>query len=206
MFKDRVEAGQKLAGMIVDRTRLNNGIVLGLVRGGVVLAKAVSDRLVLPLDILVVKKIGCPGHEELAIGAVGPFSAFYFDDKICGSLGISESTKRELLEKKISERNEKEDLLRGDKKALDLKGRDVLIVDDGVATGATVLAALRSVREMGAEKVFLAVPVIAFDTLEQVKREYNDVYYLEAPEEFSAVGQFYNDFPQVTDSEVKKLL
>lgn len=206
MFEDRIDAGTRLSEILTGKVELENGIVLGIARGGVVLARVIADNLGLPLDVLVVKKIGAPEYEELAIGAVGPMDTSYFDEKICGSLGISEDLKKELLEKKILERDEKELELRGNNEKMDLTGRKVLVVDDGVATGATVIVAARSVKKMGGTLVYLAVPVIAYDTLEEVGEEYDEVFYLEAPAEFSAVGQFYNNFPQVTDEEVKEIL
>lgn len=206
MFEDRIDAGTRLSEILTGKVELENGIVLGIARGGVVLARVLADNLGLPLDVLVVKKIGAPGHEELAVGAVGPMDTSYFDEKICESLGISEDLKKELLEKKILERDEKELELRGNNEKMDLTGRKVLVVDDGVATGATVLAAGLAAKKMRALKVLLTTPVIALDTLEVVRKVYDDVYYLEAPEEFYAVGQFYKNFPQVSDEEVRKLI
>lgn len=205
MFKNREEAGKLLAEKLVS-FKGGNTIVLAIPRGGVVVGKVIAGFLGCPLDILVVKKLGAPGNSELAIGAVAPNGVVYWDEVIVGSVGADEEYKNEELRIKNEELKEREEYLRGGKGPLELDGKTVVLTDDGVATGATTIAAIRAVRNMEPKKVILAVPVIAGDTVEKIKKEVDELIYLEAPWDFYAVGQFYEEFGQVEDDEVKKLL
>lgn len=206
MFLSRHQAGQLLAKKLKDYQRREDVVILGIPRGGVVVAKAVADMLQLPLDIMVVKKIGAPNNAELAIGAVGPMGVVYWDDKLCKRLRVTRAESLELRSVKLDEREEKEKLLRGRKKMVTIKNKTVIVVDDGVATGATAIVAAKFVKKTGAKEVILAIPVIAKDTLLNIKRYFDEVVFLESPEEFYAVGQFYQNFPQVSDHEVVELL
>lgn len=205
MFQNREEAGKLLTRKLENYKR-KDVMVLGIPRGGVVVGKVIAQKLNVPLDIIVVKKIGAPSNPELAIGAVGPGNVVYWDKDLIGRLGISKVESSKLKAQSLKERKEKEKVLRGEKEPLDTRGKTMILVDDGVATGATVLAAQKALQKMGAGTVILAVPVISKETFDDIKRYFDKVIALSVEEEFYAVGQFYREFPQVTDNEVIKIL
>lgn len=206
MLESREQAGQLLGENLAQYKGRPDVVVLGIPRGGVVVAKAVAQALGAPLDVVVIKKIGAPNNSELAIGAVGPMGVVYWDNKLCRRLGVNQNEKLKMKNEKLRELEEREKLLRGKKGYASLKNRTVIVVDDGVATGATSLAAAKFIKKMKAKKIILTTPVIAKDTLIDIKRYFDEVIFLEAPEEFYAVGQFYEEFPQVTDDEVIQIL
>ncbi len=175
MFKNREEAGMLLAKSLKNYRKKENILILGIARGGVVVARAVSDKLELPLDVVVVKKIGAPNNPELAIGA---------------SL----------------ERGKREKVFRKGRKPLDIKNRTVILVDDGVATGATVLCAQKFLKKEKAKTIVLAIPVISKETYRHISRYFDRIIALSVEEDFYAVGQFYREFPQVADEEVISLM
>lgn len=205
MFKDRKEAGyllaQKLKGYSGEGT-----IVLGLARGGVVIASQVAKILQASWNVLVVKKIGAPSNPELAIGAVGPDRVVVWDEALCQNLDVSEKEKAKLLEFKSKEREAKENFFHQGRERLNLKEKTIILVDDGIATGATTEAAVEWIRLQKPNKIILAVPVAPPDALEKLKPEVEEIVCLETPWGFGAVGQFYRDFSQVTDEEVVELL
>lgn len=205
MFKNREEAGRLLAEKLFP-LKGKDLIVLGIPRGGVVLGKVIADCLGCPLDVVVVKKLGAPYNPELAIGAISLGGVVYWDENLCKSVGVGEEYKNEELRIKNYELVEREKYLRSDRGQLDLEGKIVILTDDGVATGATTIAAVRATRKMRPSKIILAVPVIAADTIEKIKVEVDELIYLEAPIDFYAVGQFYGEFGQVEDEEVKEIL
>lgn len=204
MFQNREQAGKILAEKVKKVNVPGDSIVIGIPRGGVVVAQVVAQTLNLQLSVVVIKKIGAPGNPELAIGAVGPRRSVFWDQKLVSVVGISEKEKKELLQEKEKERKEKEELL--GIKSPGVKDKTVIVVDDGVATGSTVIAAALFLRKVKAKYILLAVPVIAKDTLSAVKQYYDQILYLEAPSQFYAVGEFYQEFPQVEDAEVKEIL
>lgn len=206
MFKNREAAGEQLAHKLLQYDKKRNTIVLGIPRGGVVVAKAVADALKLPLDIIVVRKIGAPSNPELAIGAVGPERTVYWDQALCERLEISQRIMNKELRIKEGEQREREKTLRVGRKPLNVKRKTVILVDDGVATGATVLVAQKSLKNMHAKTVILAVPVIAKDTYRLITKDFERVVALEIPYEFHSVGQFYQEFGQVEDEHVVQLL
>ena len=210
MFKNREEAGKKLGEKILEVIKADQiegeKIVLGIPRGGVVTGKEIANKLKASLDIIITKKIGAPGNSELAIGAIGPSGEEVIDEQLAERVGADEEyiqKQKKIIEKEI-ERRERE--LRGDRSPLDLKDKVVILTDDGVATGATMLAAIEVLRQYHPKKIIVAVPVIARDTLGKIEKQADAVVYLKAPLMFFAVGQFYQDFPQTSDEEVKKLL
>lgn len=199
IFKDRQSAGKLLAKKLKGRGDLGGrGIVLGIPRGGVVVAAEIAKQLNLPLDILVVRKIGAPGQSELALGAVDA------DGEVVGDVREIRDV-REIVEREIEEIKRREKVYRGGKKALEVKGKVVILVDDGIATGATAEAAINYLKRHGSEKIILAVPVASKEAVREI-RGIGEIKVLEIPEYFQAVGQFYQDFPQVLDKEVVSLL
>jgi putative phosphoribosyl transferase len=209
MFKNRKQAGILLAKKVKKEIDELHGevVVLGLARGGMPIASQIAKELEAPLDVLVVKKIGAPGHEELAIGAVGETSgAKYLDKKLAKDVGASKDYLEDKIEsiKELIKKREKK--FRGEKEAVDLKDKIVIIADDGAATGSTIIAGIREVWNNNPKRVVVALPVLAKDTLSKLEKEADEVIFLEAPETFFAVGQFYQSFPQISDEEVLKLL
>lgn len=202
MFQDRVEAGQKLAKSLEKYKDQEDTVILAIPRGGVVLGFEVAKSLNLPLDIVVVRKIGYPGNPEFAAGAVDQ------DGKILKNpeAGVQDGYLKEEAEKEKKEIERRIKEYRGSKEELDFKGKTMILVDDGIATGLTTLKAVDFVKSRGAKKVILATPVIARDTAERIKREVDELIFLEVPELFFAISQFYDFFPQVEDQEVKEIL
>ena len=204
MFEDRREAAIKLSLKIQKVLKNKNFVVVALVRGGVVLGKVIAESFDVPLSIMVVKKIGSPNNPELAIGAVGPYDSVYWNSKVCRELGITSEEKQRLRERKEVERIKQEITLKGN--GVDFKGKTVILVDDGIATGATAIAASKALKKKKAKEVILAVPVVSKDTLRDIKRYFDTVIYLLSVWNFYAVGEFYKNFPQVENEQVLKIL
>lgn len=205
-FKDRRDGGKKLAKKLEHFRGDKSAIILGLPRGGVVTADEVSKVLGLPLDILVTRKIGAPGNEEYAVGAITDSGLMVRNEEAFQMFDISQSHVDAIIkaEKKEAERRLKK--YRGEREVLNLEHMTAIIVDDGVATGSTMRAAIKSAKEKGAKKVVIAVPVIAKDTLSILRAEVDEVVHLSAPVLFMAVGQFYLEFDQTEDDEVVSIL
>lgn len=206
MFEDRRQAGQLLAKKLTSFKNKSDTVVLGITRGGIVVAKEISVRLNLPLDIIVIKKIGAVHNPELAIGAVGPLNIIYWDQQLRKRLGINYSLTRQQLEIKKVERQDLERLFRAQKEPLGIKNKVVVLVDDGVATGATVLCAQKYFKKEKSKGVVLAVPVIAKDTFLSIKRYFDNIVALRIPSDLYAIGQFYKEFNQVDNEEVIRVL
>ena len=205
MFRDRADAGRQLAD-VVDGHDIDADIVLAVPRGGLPVGRVVADRLGVPLDVVVARKIGAPWNAELAVGAVASDGTVWLNERIIGDLGVSDSYLEKQTERERTAAAEKRDRYRGDRDALDLRGKTVLVVDDGVATGATTTACLRQVANAGAGRVVLAVPVGPPDTIERLRTEADDIVCVETPPHFGAVGQFYDSFVQVSDEDAMALL
>jgi len=209
MFKDRVEAGKRLVEKLkADLGVINprEAIVLGIPRGGLAIGKEISLALKLPFDCLIIKKIPAPENKELAIGAVGEGGVVVWEEKICQDLRVSTEYKQEIVKKKISEFEKKENDFRYGKDVSNLKGKLIIIVDDGIATGATIKAAVAVVKNFSPKEIIIAVPIIALETLPEIKKMVDRIIYLEAPEMFFSLEQFYEDFRQLTDEEARKIL
>lgn len=205
LFRDRLDAGAQLGEALRERGELTP-VVLGLPRGGVPVAAEVARALDAPLDVLVVRKLGVPSHPELAMGAVGECGVRVLDETVVrrsrvspGQLAAVERTERAEVERRS-------DRLRRGRTALALTGRTALVVDDGLATGATARAACHVARALGAARVVVTAPVGAPDAVERLRADADDVVCLQAPDAFSAVGQWYADFRPTTDEEVERLL
>ena len=206
IFKDRQDAGKKLAQSLLAYRDQPETWVLGLPRGGVVVASEVAKHLHLPLDILVIRKLGAPDNPEFAIGAVDEKGHALFNEGVLEDLGISEVYKKEILEKEKKEAEHRLHLYRKNRPPLDFKDKTVILIDDGLATGATMRAAVYSAKAKKAKKVIVAVPVAAPSSLEKLQGEADEVIYLDAPYFFGAVSSFYERFDQTTDEEVIELL
>ncbi|MFH1751030.1 MAG: phosphoribosyltransferase family protein [Candidatus Micrarchaeota archaeon] len=204
MFADRSRAGKALAEKLSGYRGKKDVLILGIPRGGAVVAAQVSKILRLPLYVLVVRKISSPGNPELAIGAVGPDGSPHIDERLARlTNAIPEYVKIE-SEKQFLE--VKRRMAEYGVKPINFKNKTAILVDDGIATGATMLAAIRILRERKVKKVVLAVPVCSADSARELGGLADEFISLETPEFFSAVGQFYSEFRQVTDDEVRRLL
>jgi len=204
MFSSRNEAGYLLAPKI--SSEIKRGILLAIPRGGVVVAQAIKESLGWPLSLIFTKKLSAPQNEEMAIGAVGeePESAF-LNEELIGQLGISRDYLNQEIKFKIAQiKRQKREFLVESRSSF--SGEKVVIIDDGIATGATIIAAVRQARKESPDEVIVAAPVISSQALGQIKKETDRVIYLEAPKLFFSVSQFYQDFDQVSDEEVKKIL
>jgi len=206
-FADRVEAGRLLGEELRDRGIGGaDGLVLGIPRGGVVTAAEVARVLGLPLDVALARKVGAPGNAELAIGAVGPDGAAVIDESLAHRVGATEEWLARAVEVEQHEVVERQRRFRDDRPPIDVAGRLAIVVDDGVATGSTAAAVGRWLAGAGAGRGVLAVPVAPPHTAERLGGAYDDVVVLASPPAFFAVGEFYSDFRQVTDDEVRRLL
>lgn len=206
MFDSRKKAGLSLADKVESEVNCDNCVVLGITRGGVVVAAQIARKLNVPLDIIVIKKIGAPGNPELAIGAVGPGKTTVWDLRFANGETLDHFYKEQAATKKEQERSAQEERLRSGKQSISLTGKDVILVDDGVATGMTVLCADKYIRSQKVKKTILAIPVIAKDTMIELSNKFDIIVALQIEKDFGSVGQFYKDFPQVEDDEVISLL
>jgi len=204
-FIDRVDAGRRLAGR-VRHLRGEDVVVLGLPRGGVQVAFEVARELGAPLDVLVVRKLGVSFQPELAMGAVGEGDVLVMIEPVVRRAHVSKAELAEIERRARSELDRRVQQFRRDRPRLALTGRTAVLVDDGIATGATVRAACQVARAQGASRVVLAVPVCSPDTAERLRKEVDELVCLESPAWFFGVGQFYADFRQVSDDEVVDLL
>ena len=205
-FKNRTEAGALLAQRLNAYARRRDVVVLALPRGGVPVGFAVAQALEVPLDILLVRKLGMPGHEEYAIGAIASGGMRVLQPEIVDRLKIPLSVIDELVRREQQEIERREKLYRPERPALPLRERIVIVVDDGLATGSTMLAAIHALRQSQPARVICAVPVGAADTCANLALEVDDLICLRTPEPFHAVGLWYEDFDQTGDDEVRKLL
>jgi putative phosphoribosyl transferase len=206
MFIDRRDAGRRLAAAVKERLgEAKNVMVLGLPRGGVVVAEEVARVLQCPVDVVVVRKIGAPGIEELAIGAVGETGAPVLNERLIGSAGVSQEYLTRAIDAARQEVRRRVAVYRPGPRP-DVHDATVVLVDDGIATGYTVEAAIATLREWQAARIVLAVPVAPPQAVAHFRGLVEDLVVLTAPFEFWAVGQFYENFAQVSDAEVKAIL
>lgn len=205
MFSDRVDAGRQLA-KLVGHLAGPETIVLGLPRGGVPVAAEVARTLDTPLDVIVVRKLGVPGHEELAMGAIGEGGVEVLHPEVVEPLGITPEQIRAVEQRESAELDRRLETFRRGGMPPDLAGRQVVIVDDGIATGSTVRAACQVARARGAERVVIAVPVAPFGWEKRMRDVADELICVASPRRFGAIGAFYRDFRQTSDSEVTSLL
>jgi putative phosphoribosyl transferase len=204
IFADRIDAGERLAKDLAHLAG-SDCVVLAIPRGGVIVGEVIARELGAPLDVVVPRKIGAPGNPELAIGAVAP-GIRVLDPRMVGALGVTDQyLDREIAEQE-AEIERRQRAYRGGRPPQPVEGRVAIVVDDGVATGSTAVAALRWARARGAERVVLAVPVAPPQSLERLRAEADEVVVLETPQPFLAVGEWYRDFDQTTDEQVVSAL
>ncbi len=206
LFHNRREAGRQLVPLLHEYQEQTDALVVGLARGGVETAYEVAHGLALPLTVFVVRKIGAPGNEEFAIGAISETGDTLLNQELIDQLGVSADYLKNTLEKERKIAQERAQRYRGKSPAIDFKGKTIILVDDGIATGASMEVAIHSLRKAHAKKIVLAVPVSAPDSLDRLSKEVDDVVCLFSPSDFYAVGNFYRDFGQTTDEEVVSLL
>lgn len=205
-FRDRVDAGRQLADRLAAFAGRQDVVVLALPRGGVPVAAEVAHALQAPLDVLVVRKLGLPGHEEFAMGAIAGGGAQVLDEDVVRRHGLRPSDVAAVVRREQAELRRRETLYRGDRPFPSLVGRVVVLVDDGIATGATMRAALAVVAKAGAARIIVAAPTVAADTAKDVAKGADDLVAVVTPEAFDSVGEWYEDFRQTTDEDVRRLL
>lgn len=205
-LRDRTEAGQLLANKLIKYENNTNVIVLALPRGGVPVGFEISQKLHVPLDILIVRKLGVPWQEELAMGAITMNGIQILNDEIIKNLKISSAQIKEIVSQEQAELDRRNSVYRHDEPFPDLKNKIVILVDDGLATGATMRAAVAAVRQAMPEKIIVAVPVAPNDTCREFKKIADELICLEIPQIFYSISQWYDYFPQTSDEEVIKLL
>lgn len=205
-LRDRREAGRLLATQLRSYAGRPDVLVLALPRGGVPVAYEVARALGAPLDVFLVRKLGVPGHEELAMGAVASGGVRVLNEQVTGPLQIPDAVIDAVTQRELQELARRERLYRGDRPPPDVRRRTVILVDDGLATGSTMLAAIRALRQLQPARIVVAAPVASRDTCEQLSLEADEVVCAITPEPFHAVGLWYEDFSQTTDEEVQDLV
>lgn len=206
LFKDRKDAGRKLAAKLTKYANRPDVVVLGLPRGGVPVAFEVAQALNAPLDVFLVRKLGVPGHEELAMGAIGSGGVQVLNEAVVQALNIPPSVIKAVADRERQELDRRERAYRDGRPPLDFRGKTVILVDDGLATGATMAAAVKGIRAQDATQVVVAVPTAALETCESLENIVDDIICAETPEPFFGVGMWYADFSQTSDEVVRALL
>jgi putative phosphoribosyl transferase len=205
-FHDRAEAGVILAQKLKSYAGHTDVLVLGLPRGGIPIAFEVARALGAPLDVFVVRKLGLPGHEELAMGAIASGGVRVLNQEVVRGLGIDSEVINRVAAREAAELRRREQLYRHGRTPLKVHGRTVILVDDGLATGASMHAAAVALRTQGPAKIVVAVPVAAAETCDEFRRQVDEIVCAVTPEPFRAVGLWYENFDQTTDEEVRELL
>jgi putative phosphoribosyl transferase len=205
-FLDRRDAGQLLAAKLGHYAHRTDVLVIGLPRGGVPVAYEVAETLGAPLDILLVRKLGVPGERELAMGAIASGGVSLLNQKVVQALHIPDGIIAEVAVEEASELSRRERLYRGDIPAPVVRDRTIIVVDDGIATGSTMRAAVSALRRQQPARIVVAVPVVAADTYLSLQMEADEVVAVLAPEYFVSVGSWYTKFPETSDEEIKILL
>src|SRR6266566_2842768 len=205
-FANRTEAGRLLAEKLVNYAGRADVIVLGLPRGGVPVAFEVAQRLGALLDVFIVRKLGVPGFEELAAGAIASGGVRVLNEDVMRAIPHADQAIEAVTTRETAELARREQTYREGRPAPDLRDRIVILVDDGLATGATMRAAVKALRQRGAAKIVVAVPVGPPDTCHEIEEQADETVCLSMPEFFQAVGQYYEDFSQTTDEDVRQLL
>src|SRR5438034_10439689 len=205
-FPNRAEAGRLLAEKLVKYAGRDDVIVLGLPRGGVPVAFEVAQRLGAQLDVFIVRKLGVPGFEELAAGAIASGGVRVLNEDVVRAIPYASEAIEAVTAKETAELQRREQIYREGRAAPELRDRIVILVDDGLATGATMRAAVKALRQQGAAKIVVAVPVAPPDTCQELAQQADETICLRTPPFFQAVGQYYEDFSQTSDDDVRELL
>jgi predicted phosphoribosyltransferase len=206
-FRDRVEAGQLLGRDLARKfAKQDEVIVLALPRGGVPVGYEVAQALDAPLDVFIVRKLGVPGHEELAMGAIASGGVRVLNREVLEYVPLPQKAIDAVAAREQQELERRERSYRGSRPPLDVKGKNVIVIDDGLATGSTMRAAVAALRKMNPRSILVAVPVAAAQTCDEFRQEGIDILCLRTPEPFQAVGLWYEDFSQTSDEEVHELL
>ena len=205
-FRDRYDAGQQLAAKLKSEVGSRDALVLALPRGGVPIGYEITEALGVPLDVFLVRKLGVPGHEELAMGAIAMGGLRVLNDDLARELAIPAATVDAVEARERQEMARRERLYRGNRPTPNLRGKTVILVDDGLATGSTMVAAARAVRQLRPARVVAAVPVASADVCAAMRQLVDEMICLETPESFAAVGLWYEDFSPTSDEEVQELL
>ena len=205
-FADRHDAGRRLAESLGRYAGRDDVIVLGLPRGGVPVAFEVARALRAPLDVFLVRKLGVPGHEELAMGAIASGGVRVLNDDVLSAARVPPDAVERVAARELDRIREQERAYRGERAPLEARGRIAIVVDDGLATGATMRAAVEALRDRGAGSIVVAVPTAPIETCEALRREADEVVCARTPDPFTAVGMWYRDFAPVSDQEVAELL
>jgi putative phosphoribosyl transferase len=205
-FADRRDAGRRLATALRQYAGRDDVVVLGLPRGGVPVAYEVGQALGAPVDVFLVRKLGFPGHEELAMGAIASGGVMVLNQDVLGAGGISPEKIEQVAARELETLNRQELSFRGDRPPVEVRDKVAIVVDDGLATGATMRAAVKALRERGTGRIVVAVPTAPVETCEALRHEVDEVVCATTPDPFMAVGLWYRDFHPVSDDEVRKLL
>ena len=205
-FRDRTEAGEVLAGLLVGYRDREDVVVLGLPRGGVPVAAEVARELRAPLDVFVVRKLGVPGREELAMGAIASGGVRVVNRSVVDGLGIESDVVESVAARELEELGRRESVYRGDRLPPSVAQKVVIVVDDGLATGSTMRAAVAALREHDPSRIVVAVPVGSSMTCDELEAEADEVVCARTPAHFLAVGQWYHDFSPTTDDQIRRLL
>ena len=206
LFSDRAEAGRILASRLANYRERADVLILGLPRGGIPVAFEVGSALGVPVDVFVVRKLGVPGQEELAMGAIATGDVQVLNYAVVNGLRIGAATIEAIAQKEREELQRRERLYRGERSPRSIQGKTVILVDDGIATGSTMRAAIAALRQTGPERIIVAAPVAAADTCRELAAEADEVICVETPATFYAISQFYRKFDQTSDEEVRDLL
>jgi putative phosphoribosyl transferase len=206
MFLDRADGGKQLAKKLAKYAGRKDVIVLGIPRGGVPVAFEVAQALHVPLDILLVRKLGTPGQKELAMGAIAGGGIRVMNERVLRDLGIGEAEVEAAVAEQLSELQRREELFRGIRPPISVEGKIAILVDDGIATGSSMLAAIDALRTLHPKKIVVATPVAPMHTDAQMNKSADEFVAVLVPEWFFAIGEFYESFPQTQDEEVRNLL
>ena len=205
-FRNRIEAGQQLAKRLTKYANRSDVLVLALPRGGVPVGYEVAQALNAPLDVFVVRKLGVPGYEELAMGAIASGGVRVLNGSVVEGLSIPEDVIDAVAARELRELERRERAYRDDRPAPDVQGRTVILVDDGIATGSTMRAAVGALRQLEAARIVVATPTAALSTVREMRPDVDELVAVMTPADFAGVGQWYEDFSQTTDGEVRELL
>ncbi len=206
LFQDRAEAGRELASRLQQFAHRRDVLVLALPRGGVPVGYEVARALNAPLDVFVVRKLGVPWQPELAMGAIASGGTLVLNQEVVHGIGLPAGEIEQVAQREQKELEARERRYRGDRPPMEVEGKTIILVDDGLATGSSMRAAARALRDRGPERIVIAIPVAAAVTCDGLRAEGNEVVCVATPEPFLAVGQWYREFSQTTDAEVHELL